>query len=87
MKILGVVSKWLYKVTGLKIDLRVLVPIGLAAIGIAVAVMEGGLGFSEVPAYIILWVAFEAFIQLYRSKHERSKIDTPSQPQNALAAS
>jgi hypothetical protein len=84
LKVVDAVDTWLSKVTGRKVDVRVLVPLGLAATGIAVAVVRESFGFADIPAFVILWVAVDAFIQLHRSDNNDAKPEPESSP--ALAA-
>jgi copper chaperone CopZ len=59
------VDRRLSQATGRRIDLRLLVPVGLGALGIRLAMLQGGLGFTSVPPFIILWFAFDSFLQLH----------------------
>ena len=46
--------------TGRKVDLKLLFPVALGALGVQSAV-RNGIGISEVPAYILIWYAFDTF--------------------------
>jgi hypothetical protein len=53
------------KTTGRKLDLKVLFPLGLGALGVG-QFARNGLGLAEVPAFLLLWYAFDAFYRLHR---------------------
>jgi hypothetical protein len=46
--------------TGRKVDLKLLFPATLGAIGVWQAI-RNGLGLTQVPAYVLLWYAFDSF--------------------------
>jgi hypothetical protein len=48
-----------------KVDLKLLFPMLLGGVGLW-RVMRGGLGISEVPAYVLLWYAFDSFWKFHR---------------------
>ncbi|MBV9355778.1 MAG: hypothetical protein JO023_09655 [Chloroflexi bacterium] len=48
------------RMTGRKVDLKLLFPAALGAIGLQSA-LRNGIGFAEVPAYILIWYAFDSF--------------------------
>jgi Heavy metal associated domain 2 len=52
-------------VTGHRVDLRLLFPASLFALGIRQVLVEG-LGLSQVPGYVLLWYAFDSFWKLHR---------------------
>lgn len=54
--------------TGRKVDLKMLFPLGLAALAVR-QLMRQGWGFSEVPAWVMLWYAFDAFHKLHTKPH------------------
>ena len=54
----------LSQATGRTIDLKLLVPASLGAIGL-VQLMRNGLMLSEVPAFVLLWYAFDSFYKLH----------------------
>ena len=64
---------------GRKIDLRVLVPAGLAALGLWVWYRTGTLGFSQLPAYLVLWYAAESFVTLIRGRRVTELVTGRSQ--------
>jgi hypothetical protein len=76
--------------TGRRVDLKLLFPATLGGIGLWRA-LTGGLGLTEVPAYVLLWYAFDAFWKFHRepvraSRHEaehRSAERPADQPQHA----
>ncbi len=55
----------LSRATGQKLDLKMLFPLTLGAIGMR-RLLQSGLGLTEVPAYVLLWYAFDAFYKLHR---------------------
>jgi hypothetical protein len=64
-RIVDAVDRWIFKVTGFHVDLRFLVPAGLGAAGIALAVYQGGIGLGEVQPLLVLLLAVESLFQLY----------------------
>ncbi len=65
-------------VTGQKIDLKLLFPGALFALGVR-QVLTQGLGLSQVPGYILLWYAFDSFWKFHQqepvvAKPERHQI-------------
>lgn len=61
----------LRKLTGRRIDLKLLFPLLLTAIGVR-RFVTGGLGIAEVPAYILFWYAFDLFWKLHNKKPVRT---------------
>jgi hypothetical protein len=59
------IDKRLARATGRTVDLRLLFPVGLFALGVRQIFVEG-LGLTQVPGYILLWYAFDAFWKLHR---------------------
>jgi hypothetical protein len=57
-------NRRLYLATGGKFDLKLLFPLGMGAIGLW-KVLRSGLELGEVPAYVLLWYAFDAFHKLH----------------------
>lgn len=58
-------DKRLAQATGRTVDLRLLFPIGLFALGVR-QVFVDGFGLTQVPGYVLLWYAFDAFWKLHR---------------------
>lgn len=52
------------RLTGHQVDLKVLVPLGLGALGVA-QIAQNGLQLSEVPGYVLIWYAFDSFFKLH----------------------
>ncbi|HLH22094.1 MAG TPA: heavy metal-associated domain-containing protein [Chloroflexota bacterium] len=52
--------------TGQKLDLKVLFPLGLGALGVR-QLAVGGWGLAEIPAFVLLWYAFDSFYKLHRA--------------------
>jgi hypothetical protein len=67
IRVVDALDAWIKKVTGRTVDLRMLVPIGFTVGGIALAVVHGGLGIMDIPAFVFLWIGFDAFVQLHKS--------------------
>ena len=55
----------LLRATNHRLDLKLLFPIGLFAIGMR-QILTRGLGVTEVPAYVLLWYAFDSFWKFHR---------------------
>jgi copper chaperone CopZ len=55
----------LSELTGRRVDLKLLFPLALGAIGLRSAIVNG-IGLSEVPAYILLWYAFDSFWKFHQ---------------------
>lgn len=58
-----IVDGRLSRLTGRRVDLRLVLPITLAAIGIW-RVANSGLGIAQMPAFTLLWYAFDSFYKL-----------------------
>jgi hypothetical protein len=58
-------DKQIATLTGHKVDLKLLFPVALGGIGLW-AVARRGLGLTEVPAYVLLWYAFDSFWKFHR---------------------
>jgi hypothetical protein len=56
----------LSKMTGRTVDLKLLFPLALGALGVQSAV-RNGIGLSEVPAYVLIWYAFDSFWKFHRA--------------------
>ena len=57
----------LSKATRRKVDLKLLFPTGLLALGLRQASTQG-LGISTIPAYVLLWYAFDSFWKFHAGK-------------------
>jgi Heavy metal associated domain 2 len=64
----GDLDRRLRRLTGYRIDLRLLLPLGLAIAGLALAFLRGGLGLTAVPPILLLWYALDSFLFLHRSR-------------------
>jgi hypothetical protein len=51
--------------TGRRVDLKLLFPLALGGVGLWRAA-RSGLGLAEVPAYVLLWYAFDSFWKFHR---------------------
>ena len=54
-----------FQLTGGKIDLKLIVPLFMGALGIR-QILREGLGISHVPGYVLLWYAADAFYRLHQ---------------------
>ncbi|MBV9602657.1 MAG: hypothetical protein JOZ87_38180 [Chloroflexi bacterium] len=68
---MGDLDRRLSEMTGRKVDLKLLFPVALGAIGVRAAIANG-IGFAEVPAYILIWYAFDAFWKFHQKPHAGS---------------
>lgn len=55
----------LSRLTGRKVDLKLLFPLTLAGVGLRQWITQG-LGLAQVPAYVLLWYAFDSFWKFHR---------------------
>jgi len=55
------------ELTGGKVDIKLLFPLGLVAIALR-QIATSGLGVAEVPAYVLLWYAFDTFYKLHQRR-------------------
>ncbi len=58
--------------TGYRVDLRLLFPASLFVLGLRQILVEG-LGLTQVPGYVLLWYAFDAFWKLHRQMPPRGE--------------
>ncbi|HEY7066695.1 MAG TPA: hypothetical protein VII06_34825 [Chloroflexota bacterium] len=65
-------DRYLLRLTGQRFDLRLLFPVTLGALGLGQWV-RCGLGLAQVPAYLLLWLAFDAFYKLHRDPAGRAR--------------
>jgi len=56
-----------------KINLRLIVPFTMSALGVR-QIVKKGWGISEIPGYVLLWYALDAFIKFHQIP---SKIEKP----------
>lgn len=59
----------LSRLTGHQVDLKLLFPVSMGVIGIRQLVVNG-IGLGEIPAYVLLWYAFDSFYKLHREHPE-----------------
>ena len=57
----------LSELTGGKLDVKLLVPIGLGTLALR-QILTTGLGLAEVPGYVLLWYTFDSFYKLHQRK-------------------
>ena len=62
------------RATAGRVDLKLLFPLGLGAIGVR-QLLRVGLGLAEVPAYVLLWYAFDSFYKLHQARPVASEAD------------
>lgn len=60
----------LSRATGGKLDLKLLFPLTLGALGLCQVLAEG-LGLTEIPGYVLLWYAFDSFYKLHEQRPQR----------------
>jgi hypothetical protein len=58
-------DQWLSELTGGRLDVKLLFPLSLGALAVR-QIATTGLGLAEVPGYVLLWYAFDAFYKLHR---------------------
>jgi hypothetical protein len=58
-------DRQLSRLTGRTVDLKLLFPMTLGGVGLWRAATNG-LGLTEVPAYVLLWYAFDSFWKFHR---------------------
>lgn len=80
LRVVDAVDQWIKKVTGRTVDLRMLVPIGFTAGGIALAIVNGGFGIMDIPAFVFVWIGFDAFVQLHKSRREPRQVRALPEP-------
>lgn len=61
---LGALDQQICARTGGKANLRLLVPVLMAGLGVR-QIMKKGWGLSEVPGYVLIWYAFDAFYKFH----------------------
>lgn len=57
----------LSELTGGKLDVKLLVPLGLGTLAVR-QILTSGLGLAEVPGYVLLWYTFDSFYKLHQRK-------------------
>lgn len=55
------------RLTGGKLDVKVLVPAGLGLLALR-QILSTGLGLADVPGYVLLWYTFDSFYKLHQRK-------------------
>jgi hypothetical protein len=64
-------DRQLSALTGRRVDLKLLFPLTLAGVGLWRAATSG-LGLGEVPAYVLLWYAFDSFWKFHREPPQQT---------------
>jgi hypothetical protein len=64
--------------TGRRLNLRVLFPLGLAGVGLW-QLLKNGLMLETAPSWLLLWLAFDAFVKLH--PHDASPVATVGEAQ------
>ncbi|MEW5803412.1 MAG: HMA2 domain-containing protein [bacterium] len=54
----------IFQLTGGKVNLKLIIPLTMGAIGIR-QIIRHGLGISQVPGYVLVWYAVDAFFRLH----------------------
>jgi hypothetical protein len=67
-------DRQLSRLTGRTVDLKLLFPMALGGIGLW-RVATNGLGLTEVPAYVLLWYAFDSFWKFHREPPQGVRTD------------
>jgi len=57
-------DQYLHETMGVRVNLRMAVPLGLLAIGVW-SVAKRGLMIDSVPGWVFLWLAFDTFVKLH----------------------
>ncbi len=60
-------DKRLSMVTGRRVDLKLIFPATLGALGLR-QILTQGLGLNQVPAYVLLWYAFDSFWKFHTGR-------------------
>jgi hypothetical protein len=55
------------RLTGGKLDVKLLVPAGLGLLALR-QILSTGLGLADVPGYVLLWYTFDSFYKLHQRK-------------------
>jgi hypothetical protein len=72
----------LSRLTGGKLDVKLLFPVCLGVLGVRQIAMSG-LGLAEVPAYVLLWYAFDSFYKLHQRRTAQLVEAVPAGPMGA----
>ena len=62
----GDLDRQIALLSGHKVDLKLLAPLALGAVGVW-QLSRRGTGLNEVPAYVVLWYAFDSFWKFHHS--------------------
>jgi copper chaperone CopZ len=65
MEVVDRIDRRLSHATGRKVDLRLLFPAALFAVGLRQVIVEG-FGLTRIPGYVLLWYAFDSFWKLHQ---------------------
>jgi hypothetical protein len=74
---IGDLDARLSALTNRRVDLKLLFPFALGAIGLRQTLSQG-LGLSQVPGYVLLWYAFDSFWKFHQQTPRRAAPDGPS---------
>jgi hypothetical protein len=58
---------WISRLTGGKLDLKLLVPAGLGLLALRQIALNG-VGLGQMPGYVLLWYTFDSFYKLHQRK-------------------
>jgi hypothetical protein len=74
------------QLTGYKVDLKLLFPLGLGVLG-AYKVIQDGFSMGDVPGYVLLWYAFDSFFKFHVQAHQPAETEvTPQRPRRRARA-
>jgi Heavy metal associated domain 2 len=57
-------NEWLSTVTGVRMDLKIILPVGFLGAGIW-SILRNGLMTAKIPGWLFLWLAFDTFVKLH----------------------
>ena len=77
MDAIGDLDARLSALTNRRLDLKLLFPLALGAIGLRQTLSEG-LGLGQVPGYVLLWYAFDSFWKFHQQTRLGAPPDGPS---------
>ena len=67
-EVISDLDKRIYQLTSGKANLKLIMPLFMGAIGVR-QVLKKGWGFSEIPGYVLIWYAIDAFHKFHQQKN------------------